>query len=277
MQTVIVAIDNDMACSHVLSAAGALSAALEARLIAVHVRDDGDRFRGDIERVVERDAWQAGVRLREFDGDVVDTLCRAASGTAVAAVAIGTRRDMRGPHPTGSIAGQLITHLQIPVLCVPPDAKRSPRLQRALVPIDGDPDTTSSLGRIVPALRQHDVELTALHIFDTEHAPPLEDHAPHELEAWRETLLLDTFADKDVQLHLRSGWAPEHVVDVARETEADLIVLPWKRRIHPPHAAVIRLVLSLSHVPVLLLDAQHLAAEHAILQSRHEFELAVLP
>jgi len=201
----------------------------------------------------------------------------AASGPAVAAVAMGSRRDMRGPHPTGHIAEQLITHLQIPVLCVPPDAKRSPRLQRALVPIDGDPDTKPSVGRVVPTLRRYDVELTALHIFDAEHAPPLEDHAPHELEAWRESLLLDAFADKDVRLHLRSGWAPEHVVDVARETEADLIVLPWKRRIHPPHAAVIRLVLLLSHVPVLLLDAPHLASEHGIIQSRHEFELALLP
>ena len=80
MQTVLVAIDNDMACSHVLSAAGALGAALEARLIAVHVGDDGDRLRGDIERVVERDALQAGVRLREFDGDVVDTRRLGAGG-----------------------------------------------------------------------------------------------------------------------------------------------------------------------------------------------------
>ena len=269
MRTVVAALDSDVACFRVLTAAGALGAMMHARVKAVHVRDDAESMTAQL------CAGSAGLALREVDGDVVTTLCSAASAPDVAALAVGARRSPLGPRPTGHIAERVITRLQVPVLVVPPDVSPSLSIRHVLIPIDGDPDTASALLGVMPGLRAHGVDITALHVFDAEHPVPLQDHAPHEYEAWRDDLLTETFADTGVQLQIRAGWAPEHVVDVARTTRPDLIVLAWKRRLGSTHAAVVRLVLSLSRVPVLLLDAHPAEPKPTIAGSRSQRDVVL--
>ena len=56
-----------------------------------------------------------------------------------------------------------------------------------------------------------------------------------------------------VRLELRVGAPEEHLLDVADQVGADLIVLGWRQDLAEGHAAVVREAVTRARVPVMLL------------------------
>jgi nucleotide-binding universal stress UspA family protein len=242
---VIAAVADDAAAMAVLSVAGAIAKLYAATPQAMHV--------GEEHAMLAAAAQDAGVALRTVTGPPVQALARAASEADVVALVIGARGARAAEHPVGSTALQLITVLQKPVVVVPPTVARSRPIESILVPLDGTVASAAALHETVRLASDAAAEITVAHVQQLHSVPPFEDHLPHEVDAWsREFIERYCPSGTDATLELRIGEPHEHVLDILRESDCDLVALGWSQDLAPGRAAVVRGMLADSPVPVLL-------------------------
>ena len=113
--------------------------------------------------------------------------------------------------------------------------------------------TTSATDPFVSMLARAGLEIVAVHVFDATTTPPFWEGPGHHTDAWRQEFLARCCSHPGARLELRSGAPSAQLVDVTRDTEADLVVLAWSRDFSSGHARVVRAALEESDAPVILL------------------------
>jgi nucleotide-binding universal stress UspA family protein len=247
MKTIIAAIDGGLATTPVIATARALGTMLDADVIALHVRTDGD----DTPR---RLAVVHDVPLRVVEGTVIDSVVAAAEADDVVAVVFGARGIPTDPRPLGSTAQAVATAILKPVVILPPDARPRRAIGRVLVPLEGDAATSLAPQRLIELGCDTEIDLVVLHVLETGAIPAFTDQPQHEQPAWAREFLARycPWGVSDVTLETRVGRAQELIPLVARERDCDLIALGWSQNLAGGRAAVVRATLAATSTPVLL-------------------------
>jgi nucleotide-binding universal stress UspA family protein len=251
MSIVIAALDNSPASEPVVATAIRLAELYSAKTRAVHVREDGSE-------VAMAAARTANLELESVSGRPVDRLVAAAREPAVRALVVGARGRPSGRRPAGRTALALITSIGKPVVVVPPDVPRPERIESVLVPLDGTRASAAALAGTIGLARESGLEVIVLHVSEEERLPRFSDHLQHEARVWAEEFVARNcpLPPEEVRLELRVGKPNEHLVQVALETEADLMAMGWSQDLDAGHAAVVREALARSPVPILLLPVE---------------------
>jgi nucleotide-binding universal stress UspA family protein len=122
-----------------------------------------------------------------------------------------------------------------------------------MVPLDGTAPTTAALREVLEMAGREHLDVTVLHVYDEASVPMFSDQPVHEARAWTDEFLRRHCPDPDaVSLELRIGTPETHVVDVAVDSRADLLVLGWSQDLSSGRARVVRHALETSMIPVLL-------------------------
>lgn len=242
---ILACIDSGPASKTVLEMAVELGKLLGDDVEALHVREP------DMLAPTEL-SDRAGVELRVVEGDPADEILAAIANSDVSIGVIGARRHRGGARPAGHIAIAIAENAGKPVAVVSPDSKRL-SLRRVLVPCDGTSTTTSATDPFVSMLARAGLEIVAVHVFDATTAPPFWEGPGHHTDAWRQEFLARCCCHPGARLELRSGAPSAQLIDVTRDTEADLVVLAWSRDLSSGHARVVRAALAESDAPVILL------------------------
>ena len=140
-----------------------------------------------------------------------------------------------------------------PVVLVPAAARPGPQMiSRALIPLDGTPESAVAVAETIRLLADAGVDLVVLHVFDATTVPKFWDQPAHAEQAWQSEFLARYCDRPGVRLELRSGVPGEHVLDVAATEQADLIAVGWSRQLGEARAQTLRQTLREAHVPVLV-------------------------
>ncbi len=242
---ILACIDSGPAAKAVLEMAVELGKLLGDDVDALHVREPDMLPPIDL-------TDRAGVGLRVIEGEPADEISSAIANNDVSIGVIGARRHRGGARPAGHVAIAIAESAGKPVAIVSPDSKRLP-IRRVLVPCDGTSMTTSATDPFVSMLARAGLEIVAVHVFDATTAPPFWEGPGHHTDAWRQEFLARCCCHPGARLELRSGAPSAQLVDVARDTGADLVVLAWSRDLSSGHARVVRAALAESDAPVILL------------------------
>ena len=145
----------------------------------------------------------------------------------------------------------VVTRADKPVL-VAPAAAAPTGLGRALLPLDGTPESTAAVERWFGVLDRAGVDVVVLHVFEPHTVPRYWDHAAHADVAWRRSFLQRHGMHGSAHLEVRSGLPMDTVGAVAVDEKADLVVLGWSQHPGPERARVVRGAIETGSVPVLL-------------------------
>jgi nucleotide-binding universal stress UspA family protein len=250
---VLAAITDDAAAAAVLAGADAIANMAAASIEALHV--------GDENAAVVQAAQNAGAPLRIVGGRAIDVLVGACAAEDVAAIVIGRGASSAGEHAPGSTTTALVTLLEKPVVVVPPNATVEHRVQRVLVPLNGETQGTAAVQDVMQLAANVMPQVVLAHVYDERSLPAFSDQLSHEVRAWREEFIARHCPPGlDARLELRVGEPHEHLLDVLRRSACDLVALSWSQDLTGEHAAVVRRMLAESPVPVLLMP-EH--ASHA--------------
>ncbi|BFU44510.1 universal stress protein [Krasilnikovia sp. MM14-A1004] len=140
-----------------------------------------------------------------------------------------------------------------PLVLVPEKGRAPDRIDRILIPLDGSATAAEAVAEIVQMCAGAGLELIVLHVFDASTVPAYWDQAAHARQCWEQEFLARHCGVPGVRLHLRSGVAGEHVVDVADAEQVDLIALAWSQRLTPGRAGTVRRTVAEAAVPIALI------------------------
>lgn len=149
------------------------------------------------------------------------------------------------------LAWQVLQQVHKPTIVTPTD--RPPgRISRALIPLDGTPESAAAVAETIRLLAQAGVDLIVLHVFNATTVPRFWDHPEHAEPAWQKEFLARYCDQPGAHVELRSGVAGDHVLDLAATENVDLIAVGWSQRLDQGHARTLRRTLSDANVPVLV-------------------------
>ncbi len=145
-----------------------------------------------------------------------------------------------------------------PVVIVPGGYRPPPAVGRALVPLDGTPESAAAIAGTVELLARAGVDLVALHVFHADTVPPFWDHPGGADELWEQEFLARYCDHPGIRLQVRSGSPGERVLDVAATEQVDLIALGWSQQLDRGRARTLRHTVRHSPVPVLIVPVRAL-------------------
>ncbi|GAB1691663.1 universal stress protein [Krasilnikovia sp. M28-CT-15] len=140
-----------------------------------------------------------------------------------------------------------------PLVLVPEKGRVPERIDRILIPLDGSAVAAEAVAEMVQVCAGAGLELIVLHVFDAGTVPAYWDQAAHARQCWEQEFLARHCGIPGVRLHLRSGVAGEHVIDVADAERVDLIALAWSQRLGPGRAGTVRRTVAEATMPVALI------------------------
>lgn len=209
---------------------------------------------GDEEQVVAAARALGGalgatpVRLTPGADDPAAEVLRALAAEGVAGAALSA-------HGEDPVLWQVLTHVTVPLLVVPPGVTRAMRsLATVVVPLDGTWVTATAVAPMTRSMLDAGVDVVAVHVFDTSTAPAFWDHAGHSHASFTEEFLRRHQLG-GVRLDLRRGRPVVEVLSTVDRSGADLVLMAWGQDLSPGHAAVVRHALLTATVPVLLVRA----------------------
>ncbi len=246
MSTVLAAIDGSPVSRAVLDVAGEVARVLGADVDAVHVVEGAAE-------PPEIEVWDADTPLRLLHGDASSVLLAEASAETVAAVVLGSCREVGGPVPAGHVSLDVIGGVRKPVVVVPPATADDYHLRTVLVPVFGRP--ARALEEVVHLTENPQLHVVILHLLDESSIPAFEDQRHYDVDVWAEEFLARWVpgAGSDTEIEVRIGDPEDLVVSVAHEVSADLVALGRLRGVPAAEAPVILNALARSPVPVVLL------------------------
>jgi nucleotide-binding universal stress UspA family protein len=249
---VLAALDETNAAPAVLAATHVIARMFAARVSAVHVLQDGaQRVRelaaADRVPLVELEG-QPGARLAHALDDDDDAL----------ALVVGTRAQPRERREIGSTALEVVTTSHKPVLAIPPELSPGFAVQRVLVPLEGSLATSHAPYAALHVPGATHVDVVILHVFEENAVPAFCDQPQHEWEAFDREFLArySTWPVDHVRLETRVGRPDQHILNVARETDCDMIVLAWAQELAPGRASIVRETLRRGTIPVMLVPVR---------------------
>lgn len=160
-----------------------------------------------------------------------------------------------------------------PVVVVPADGWRRRRaIGRALLPLDGTPESAAAVSRTMSLLAEAGVDVVVLHVFDPDTVPQYWDHTGHAEQVWQSEFIARYCGQSPVRLELRNGVPGQSVADVAAAEDVDLIALGWSRNLEPGRARTVRAILERAAVPVLLIPVAASPAGSGAVDARGQDE-----
>lgn len=248
MARIVAAVDGSPVSRAVLRTVVTLAKLLGADAEALHV---GEPARPDIERL----ATEAGLPLRRLPGSPQEVIGRVLADPDVQLGVLGARGTRTGRRPAGRTALAVLQVTRRPLVVVPPDADgpRDGHLDCVLAPLDGSEASAHAVAESVRLFCAHGVDVVVLHVFEAATVPRFWDQAQHAQPVWEQEFLARFCDAEGVRVQLRSGVPGEHVVSVAAQEQADLIVLGWAQDLSAGRARTVRQTLSSAGVPVLLI------------------------
>lgn len=254
MTTIVAAVDNSAASGPVLNVAKVIAAALDAQVVAVHVRAEGDATARAV-------AEAEGLELRILEGETLSCLISASTPDDVHAIVVGSRGTPMGAVPAGHVALELIQRLPKPVIVVPPETPRLERVHRVVIPLQGKPEAMELMKRAVELGSGADLEIHVVHVFEEDSLPGFSDQAQYEPGIWADEFLARhvPLAPPGVRLTLRVGVPADQVLDVSEEVDADLAVVAWAQDLSPGHSEIVGRLLEHGKLPVFLIPLALLA------------------
>lgn len=140
-----------------------------------------------------------------------------------------------------------------PIVLVPAAGRPVPQMiSRALIPLDGTPESAAAVAQTIRLLAGAGADLVVLHVFDATTVPKFWDQPAHAEQAWQDEFLARYCDHPGVRLQLRSGVPGEHILDVATTEQVDLIALGWSQQPGQARAQTLRQTLRDARVPVLV-------------------------
>lgn len=256
-RTVLAAVDDSPAAPGVMSVATTLAQLLLVGTEAVHIIDHGD---GTARAAAEL----AGMAYTELRGSKVDAISERAARGDVVALVMGAPVVPLPAESAGHVGLELMARLTVPVIVVPRSADPDRQLRRMLVPLDGTRVTSDALSGAIELAVDADLEVIALHVHEPPRVPLFTEQPQHEWRSWAgEFLGRFTTRPRDVRLEVRVGKPTEHLLAVAAQHEADMIVLGWSQSLEEGRAAVVREAIERGRVPVMLVPLQSRPAPSA--------------
>jgi nucleotide-binding universal stress UspA family protein len=197
-------------------------------------------LRAEVRRVVIDPAWEPG----DWVDDLVNELSAPTTVLGVMSAQAG------GLHLTRAV----LARADKPMVVVPAEGRRRRQsLGRALLPLDGTPESAAAVSGTMSLLAEAGVDVVVLHVFDSDTVPQYWDHGGHAEQAWQGEFIARYCGQSQVRLELRNGVPGQSVADVAETEDVDLIALGWSRSLEPGRATTVRAILERSAVPVLLI------------------------
>lgn len=253
MTRVIAAVAGGRGEGPVLRAGALFAAVYGADFEAVHVVEE-DRPAG-LQLDLTADI---PVPVRTVQGDVCDTLVAEIEAADVIAGVIGARTAPSARRPAGHVALDIATRVDRPLLIVPPETvvPAAGRPLRLLVPLDGTAESALTVRALLHRLAGAEVELVALHVFDSSTAPRFLDHPEHDLPVWAEEFAMRNCAEPGTTMRWRMGAAGEAIEQAAEAEQADAVILSWGRELAPGRAEAVKRVLADTKVPLVLVPKE---------------------
>lgn len=248
---IVAALDTTAAARPVLECAQRLAEVAQGQVRAVHVTD---RAGSPIDTPREL-AARACVPLELLDPPLGPALLGALDRPGVTAAVMGARSTPGGRRPVGPTTRHVIERSSCPVLVVPPEVLSPRAFGRALVPLEGTPESSQPILDALAPLVGDRVELVVLHVFTPESLPSMLDHPGRDLAILGEEFLARHLPDAS-RIDMRTGPTAARVAELSDEQDVDLVALSWSQATAPDRARVVRDVLAGSRVPVLLLPSR---------------------
>ncbi len=247
MTRVVVAIDDHPAADEIIGVGRRVAELFDAAIDLVHVHCPHDAQS-------DAAAGDAGLELCMLDGPVAATLRDRVFGADVAAAVIGATERRLGTSTVGHIATELVVSLEKPVVVVPHRVQAPAAIRRLLVPLDGTAQTRQILAQAGVDLALG-VEVVLVHVRDT--VPMFTDQPHHELRAWSAEFI-ERYCPpflRGAGLQVRSGVPADEIIGALEQSEADLVVLGWSRRLSAGRGRIVRRLLEHGGLPILLVPA----------------------
>lgn len=245
-QSVLAALEHDVAASVVLGTARRFGEITNATVDAVHA---GTLLAGTLAALTE----QAGMAPRLVPGPAGRGLLAELERPEVRAIVMGAGHDRSGRQPVGPTTRYVAERSMKPVVVVPVAKEQvQGELRRLLVPLEGTESSSRPILEALLPLLVENVEVEVLHVFTEETLPRMLDRPVRDAELLgREFLARHCPPAGRIVLH--AGGVVDRVQEVAAEHEADMVVLSWSQDSSEGRARVVRDVLATSQRPVLLL------------------------
>jgi len=245
VSTVLAAIDGSPISRAVLDVAREVARVLDARVDAVHV-DEGTGL-----PQVEISSGEAPLRV--VPGDPSSVLIAEAAARSVAAIVVGSCREVGGPTPAGHVSLDVIGNVPKPVVVVPPSTPEGYRLHTVLVPVLGKP--AEALEEVVLLAENPQLHVVVLRTLDELSIPSFEDQPHYDMQAWADEFLARWVpgAGADTALEVRIGQPEELVLAVAQEVCADIVAIGRRRDLPTAQTPLTLAALERSPIPVVLL------------------------
>ena len=256
-------------------------AALPVALVAARTLRAELRIMADAARMPQAEAalQRARISPEERDaivrvqaaGELAAATLRAAGAARHAMVILATRFHGDAHAPDGDAFGQeILERITRPVLIVPPDSDlRAWQWRTQLLPQDGTPECAGALAQLINRSSHHGIENLILRVAGADVGQPTEpgslatpryvDHPQYEWDIWGQEFLARIQAmgmrigEQKLTLLMAAGDPGDETLRVAREKEADMIVLPWHCAIGSGRALFVKSILEGAECPVLLL------------------------
>ncbi len=252
MSRIYAAVDGSAAARPVLLAALALGEVLTADVEAAYVGEQG--------KVAARAVAESlGVPFSVFHGSAIQTMIEQVAHPDVAAVVIGARATAGGRRPLGRTAAHIAAEAHKPVLIVPPQSLCPRHFRRIVVGLDPKHTNTEALDQVLRLLRGTNCALTAIHIHDESTLPLFEDQPYHHREAWLHEFGQRHWSGHDPDLVVEAGVPYEVLLTTATTTSADAILLGWNEELMSDADEQVRMILSRTSIPTLLVPARSTA------------------
>lgn len=246
---VLAALDETAAARTVLAASHEIAHMFAADVCGVHVLQDKAR------RVREITA-EGGVPLVQLEGPAGLRLAEALNDDDDAiALVVGTRTRPPGAREIGSTALEVVMTAHKPVFAIPPELPTRFAIRRVLVPLEGSlPTSYAPYATLVVPGAQH-VDVVILHVLEVQSVPAVCDQPQHEWEVFECEFLTrySPWPIEHVRLETRVGRPDRLILQVARETDCNLIALAWAQDLGPGRARIVRETLLYGNLPVLLM------------------------
>lgn len=162
------------------------------------------------------------------------------------------------PYPTGPTAARLA---QVLLSCPKPvvlvrtgeGVRRTRRLSRVLVPLDGSEESAAAVGGALGMFAASGLDLVVLHVMHEGSMPIFWDQPVHARQSWEAEFLARFCPEPGARLELRRGVPGQGILDVADSEDADLIALGWTQPSNRGRARTVWATVTGARVPVMLI------------------------
>jgi nucleotide-binding universal stress UspA family protein len=253
-----------------LPVAKTLADLLGATLHIAHVAEQPLAF-DELQQQLSLTAYAlAGTVLDTLMGDPAESIARLATERGCFLTVMAMYTGHKPKSGLGSVAEAVLRRAPCPIVLVPPDRNLDQwRLQRAVLPQDGTPDTASAIRPAIDLAQRAGAALLILHVSGAKIAPPKEagsltvprylDQPQHEWPAWSEEFLERIAClcgcpeSIGLKMFLAVGEPGTEIIRFAQAHRADLIILPWHGSMAPDRAATLKSVMRAAPCPILVL------------------------